>query len=76
MAGVAFPALFFLLAAAGGLTRDGLHRREVEGTRVMIALSGFVGARVSGVGAPRALFQASAVALIGGLLIALKALVH
>jgi hypothetical protein len=35
-----------------------------------------VGARVSGAGLLPALVQASAVALIGGLLIALKAVVH
>jgi hypothetical protein len=75
-AGIAFPAVFFILAAAGAF--DGETAFDVaKWTGLgLIALYGFVGARVSGAGALRSLFQASAVALIGGLLIALKALVH
>jgi len=76
MAGVAFPALFFLLATAGAFDDETAFTVAKWTGLGLIALYGFVGARVSGAGAPRALLQASAVALIGGLLIGLKALVH
>ena len=42
----------------------------------LIGFYGFAGARLSGAGLPVAVMQALAVALIGALLIALKALVH
>jgi hypothetical protein len=76
MVGIAFPALFFLLAAAGAFDDETAFTVAKWTGLGLIALYGFVGARVSGAGTPRALLQASAAALIGGLLIALKALVH
>jgi hypothetical protein len=42
----------------------------------LIGLYGFAGARLSGAGGLAAVMQALGVALIGALLIALKALVH
>jgi hypothetical protein len=42
----------------------------------LLGLYGFFAARLAGAGLPAALAQASAVALIGAFLIALKALVH
>ena len=76
MLGIAFPAVFFLLAAAGALDNETAFTVAKWTGLGLIALYGFVGARVSGAGPLRSLLQASAVALIGGALIALKALVH
>jgi VIT1/CCC1 family predicted Fe2+/Mn2+ transporter len=74
--GVAFPAVFFVLAA--------LHVSSVETAFTLakwsgLGLIGFYGywaARFAGNTPTRALVRAVCVALIGGLLIALKALVH
>ncbi len=76
MVGVGFPVVFFLLAAAGVLEVETAFTVAKWSGLGLIALYGFVGARVSGAGALRSLLQASAVALIAGFLIALKALVH
>jgi hypothetical protein len=74
--GIAFPALFFVLAAAGALD-DSTAFTVAKWTGLgLIGFYGFVGARLSGAGLLGSLVQASAVALIGGVLIALKALVH
>ena len=74
--GVAFPAVFFVLAAAGALDQDTAFTIAKWTGLGLIALYGFVGARVAGASVLLALLQASTVALIGGTLIALKALVH
>jgi hypothetical protein len=74
--GIAFPALFFLLAAAGALEDDTAFTVAKWTGLGLIGFYGFVGARVSGSTLLVSLLQGSAVALIGGLLIALKALVH
>jgi hypothetical protein len=74
--GIAFPAVFFLLAAVGAFDDDTAFTVAKWSGLGLIGLYGFVGARVSGAGVARSLMQASLIALIGGLLIALKALVH
>ena len=74
--GVAFPALFFILAAAGVLEQNAAFTAAKWTGLGLIALYGMVGARAAGAGMVAALIQGSAVALIGGALIALKALVH
>lgn len=74
--GVAFPSLFFILAAVGVLGQDTAFDAAKWTGLALIALYGVVGARVSGAGLVAALIQGSTVALIGGALIALKALVH
>ena len=76
MVGIAFPVVFFLLAAAGVLDDETAFTVAKWSGLGLIALYGFAGARMSGTSPLRSLLQASAVALIGGLLIALKALVH
>ena len=76
MVGVAFPVVFFLLAAAGALDDETAFTVAKWSGLGLIAVYGFAGARMSGAGPLRSLLQASGVALIGGLLIALKALVH
>jgi hypothetical protein len=74
--GIAFPAVFFLLAAAGVFDDDAAFTIAKWTGLGLIGFYGFVGARVSGSSRLVSLAQASAVAGIGGLLIALKALVH
>ena len=74
--GVAFPSVFFILAAAGALEQDTAFTVAKWTGLGLIALYGILGARVSGAGVLASLLQGSAVALIGGALIALKSLVH
>jgi hypothetical protein len=74
--GVAFPAVFFVLAAAGVLETESAFTAAKWSGLGLIALYGFAGARLSGRSLPRSLMQAGAVALIGAMLITLKALVH
>jgi hypothetical protein len=74
--GVAFPTVFFILAAAG-VFDDGTAFTVAKWSGLgLIGVYGCVGARVSGASLPASLLQGSAVALIGAFLIALKALVH
>jgi hypothetical protein len=74
--GIAFPAVFFLLAAV-----DVLHAETAftvaKWTGVgLIGVYGYAGARFSGAGMAASLLQATAVALIGAALIVFKSLVH
>ena len=74
--GVAFPAVFFLLAAVGVLE---LHTAFASARWSGLSLIGFYGywaARFAGAPVPRALAQAAAVATIGALVIAFKVLLH
>jgi hypothetical protein len=74
--GIAFPAVFFVLAAVDVLEDDTAFTVAKWTGVGLIGLYGFAGARLSGAGVPGALLQAAAVALIGVLLIVLKSLVH
>jgi VIT1/CCC1 family predicted Fe2+/Mn2+ transporter len=74
--GIAFPALFFLLAAAGVLDEHAAFTVAKWTGVGLIAFYGYAGARLSGDGPVRSLLEAAAVGLIGAALIALKALVH
>jgi hypothetical protein len=74
--GVAFPAVFFLLAVVGVLE---LHTAFASARWSGLGLIGFYGywaARFAGAPVPRALAQAAAVATIGALVIAFKVLLH
>ncbi|MCW2532311.1 MAG: rane protein of unknown function [Blastococcus sp.] len=74
--GVAFPAVFFLLAVVGVLE---LHAAFASARWSGLGLIGFYGywaARFAGAPVPRALAQAAAVATIGALVIAFKVLLH
>jgi hypothetical protein len=74
--GIAFPAVFFLLAAIDTLAA-GTAFTIAKWTGVgLIGVYGYAGARLSGAGVARSLLQAVAVALIGAALILLKSLVH
>jgi hypothetical protein len=74
--GIAFPSVFFLLAALGLLELDTAFTLAKWSGLGLIGAYGFVAARFAGAGVWPALLQALAVAAIGALLIAVKALVH
>jgi hypothetical protein len=74
--GVAFPAVFFLLAAVHLIHLDTAFVVARWTGLGVIGFYGYWAARFAGAPVPRALAQAAAVAAIGGLLIAFKALVH
>jgi hypothetical protein len=75
-AGIAFPSVYFGLAATGVLEEAAAFELAKWSGLGVIGVYGFVGARASGSGLFGSLLQAAAVALIGGFLIALKAVVH
>ena len=74
--GIAFPAVFFLLAVAGVLEPDTAFTVAKWSGLGLISFYGFIGGRLSGAGLWSSLLQAVAIAAIGGVLIAFKALVH
>jgi hypothetical protein len=74
--GIAFPVVFFVLAAADVLSDDAAFTVAKWAGLGLIGLYGFAGARLSGAGLRASIIQATAVALIGAALIGLKALVH
>ncbi len=74
--GITFPAIFFILAALGAMDDDTAFTVAKWSGLGMIGLYGLVGARLAGRSWAMALAQALGVALVGALLIGLKALVH
>ena len=74
--GIAFPAVFFLLAAAGVLEADTAFTVAKWSGLGLISFYGFIAGRLAGAGLWLSVFQAFAVSVIGGALIALKALIH
>ena len=74
--GVAFPAVFFVLAAAGVLEEDTAFTIAKWSGLGLISFYGFIAGRLSGAGLWVSALQALAVGVIGGVLIAFKALVH
>jgi hypothetical protein len=74
--GVAFPSVFFVASALGLFDYDFAFTIAKWTGLFLIAGYGYVAARLSGSSPGRALLEAAGVALIGGVLIALKALVH
>ena len=74
--GVAFPAVFFLLAAVHLITLSVAFELAKWSGLGLIGFYGYWAARFSGAPVGRALVQAALVALVGGGLILLKALVH
>jgi hypothetical protein len=74
--GVAFPAIFFILSAAGAMEIDTAFRIAKWTGLALIGTYGFAAARLAGAGLPGALIQGLAVAAIGAVMIAVKALVH
>jgi hypothetical protein len=74
--GIAFPAAFFVLAAAGAIELDTAFTLATWSGLGLIALYGFAAARLAGEGLPASLLHAFAVGLVGGFLIVMKALIH
>jgi hypothetical protein len=74
--GVAFPAVFFLLAALHVVAVDTAFTLAKWTGLGLIGFYGYWAARFAGNSTYRALVKGACVALIGGLLIALKAFVH
>ena len=74
--GVAFPVVFFILAAVGVLSEESAFDVAEWAGIGLIGLYGFAGSRLSGNGRLNSLLKATGVALIGAALIGLKALVH
>ena len=74
--GASVPAIFFVLAAAGAMEIDTAFEVAKWSGLPLTAFYGFCAGRLRGESVPAALFQAAVVALIGGFLIALKALLH
>jgi hypothetical protein len=74
--GVAFPSVFFLAATAGLLEEHTAFTLAKWSGLVLIGFYGFCAARLAGDRLLPALAQALAVAAIGALLIAFKAVVH
>jgi hypothetical protein len=74
--GAGFPAVFFVAAAAGAI-EDGVAFTLSKWSGLgLICGYGFLAARLSGAGIVRALVHSAAVGVIGGVLIALKAVLH
>jgi len=74
--GVAFPAAFFLLAVAGAMELDTAFRLAKWSGLGLIGFYGFAAARLAGAPLLGCILQALFAAMIGAVLIALKALVH
>jgi hypothetical protein len=74
--GIAFPAVFFVLAAASLLEAHTAFTVAKWSGLGLISFYGFVAGRLAGAGRITSLLQALAVGVIGGALIAFKALVH
>ena len=74
--GVTFPAVFFVLAALDAFTLDTAFSLARWSGLGLIGFYGYVAGRLSGQGQLGAMLQATAVAAIAGLLIAIKAILH
>jgi hypothetical protein len=74
--GIGFPAVFFVLAAAGAVEVDTAFDLAKWSGLGLIALYGFLAARLAGAPLTAALLKSGAVASIGAFLIVLKSLVH
>jgi len=74
--GTAFPAAIFVLAEAGVLAVGTAFVVAKWSGVGLIGFYGFCAGRLAGAGVAAALVQALAVAVVGALLIALKALLH
>jgi VIT1/CCC1 family predicted Fe2+/Mn2+ transporter len=74
--GICFPAIFFLLSAAGVFDLSTAFNVATWSGVALIGIYGFVGARLGGAGIAVAVLQALAIAIVGAMLIALKVLVH
>ena len=76
MFGTGFPAVFFVLAVADVIDVDTAFNLAKWSGLGLIAFYGYCAGRLAGAGTKGALLQAFAVALVGGVLIAVKAVLH
>jgi VIT1/CCC1 family predicted Fe2+/Mn2+ transporter len=74
--GIAFPGVFFVLAAAHAIDEDAAFTIAKWSGLGLIGVYGFCAARLAGESLPASALRALGVGLIGAFLIALKALVH
>jgi hypothetical protein len=74
--GIAFPAVFFVVAATGAIDDDSAFDLAKWSGLGLIGFYGFCAARLADERLVRALMKGAGAALIGAFLIALKALVH
>ena len=74
--GIAFPAVFFLLAAIGLIERDAAFTIAKWSGLGLITAYAFVAARLTGAGVGRSIVRASVAALIAVFLIVIKSLLH
>jgi hypothetical protein len=74
--GASFPAIFFILAAAGAIERSTAFDLAKWTGLGLICVYAFLAARLSGYRFLGALLHAALLGAVGGALIALKALVH
>jgi hypothetical protein len=74
--GIAFPAVFFVLAAAHAIGEETAFTIAKWSGVVLIGFYGFAAARLASVGFVGSALRAIAVALVGAFLIGLKALLH
>jgi hypothetical protein len=75
-AGAAFPALFFVLSAAGAIELDPAFDLAKWSGLGLLGCYGFAAAHLGGAGTGRSLLHALAVGAIGAAVILIKALVH
>jgi VIT1/CCC1 family predicted Fe2+/Mn2+ transporter len=73
---IAFPIVFFLLAAAHVIEEDTAFTIAKWSGVGLLGFYGFCAARLSGKGLSTSALRAIAVGLVGALLVALKALLH
>ena len=74
--GIAFPVVFFALSAAGVFDVEIAFTIAKWSGLGLIGAYGFLAGRLAGASLPGALLRALAVGLVGGALIAFKALIH
>ena len=74
--GIAFPCVFFILAAVGALEDEAAFTLAKWSGLGLIGFYGFCAGRLSGASVAASLLQAVVVGTIGGALIAVKALIH
>jgi VIT1/CCC1 family predicted Fe2+/Mn2+ transporter len=74
--GVVFPAVFFVLAAAGAMETETAFTVAKWSGIGLIGFYGFCAGRLSGEGVPASLLQGVGACAIGAILIGFKAVVH
>ena len=74
--GIAFPAVFFVMAAIGIFDRDTAFTIAKWSGLGLITAYGYAAARLTGASVPRSIYRASIAALIAAFLIVIKSLLH